>query len=61
MARSLGKADEAAVRKWCEEQLKAGSSVRQIRVGARDKFGAFDWSQIIALILEIIKKWLDKK
>ena len=53
MARSLGKADEAAVRKWCEEQLKAGSSVRQIRVGARDKFGAFDWSQIIALILEI--------
>ena len=61
MAKTFGKADQAEVRKWTEEQLKAGSSVRQIRLGAREKFGAFDWSTIIALIIEIIKKWLAKK
>ena len=61
MAKTFGKADQAEVRKWTEEQLKAGSSVRQIRLGARAKFGAFDWSQIIALILEIVRKWLNKK
>ena len=61
MAKTFGKADQAEVRKWTEEQLNAGSSVRQIRLGAREKFGDFDWSQIIALILEIVRKWLNKK
>lgn len=62
MAKKLfGKAEQAEVRKWAEERLKAGDSIREIRRGAREKFGAFEWSQIIALILEIVRKWLDKK
>ena len=55
------KADESNVRKWCEERLKAGDSIREIRLGARKQFGAFNWADIIALIIEIIKKWLSKK
>ena len=61
MAKTFGKADEARLRKWMDERLAAGDSIREIRLGARKQFGAFDWSQIIALILEIVRKWLNKK
>ena len=61
MAKTFGKSDAAAVRKWTEERLAAGDSIREIRLGARKEFGAFNWADIIALIIETIKKWLAKK
>ncbi len=54
-------ADKAALRSWVQSQLDAGRKVGEIKRDARTKFGAFDWSVIVALIIEIIRKWLEKK
>ena len=59
--KSFGSSDRAEMQKWFDEQMKAGRTFRDVKREARTKFGAFDWSTIIAILIDLIRKWLEKK
>lgn len=58
---SFGSADRVELETWFGEQMKAGRSFRDVKREAREKFGGFDWKTIVAILLDLFRKWLEKK
>ena len=54
-------AQKAEFDSWVQGQLDDGDGLPRIIRKAKDRYGAFDISMIIELIMAIIKKWLESR